>query len=267
MADTPASALFDVFLSYSHEDTARVVEVEAALVRRGISIWRDRGQILAGDSWVQRIEEGLPAARCVLLFLSSSARGSKWVQKEWRTALAVEKRIIPIRLDNSNPPVLLTELQFLDLSDAAALDACLDAMVAGINGVPGASSNEARSKPSRIEAAAIQRMIGDNHRAIRNARIVRIISPVAGIAASGTTLLFGLLEGVGGQFAVVASSVLMTGAISWGLTARQLQSNSDSLEMLSAIQEGLDLFCPGQPTCGQFRAKFEEVMLTRARIK
>src|SRR6266496_2203025 len=106
-------AQFDVFLSYSSDDEGRVLRVQEALEKQGLRVWRDRGQIPAGESFIRRIEAGLSQSRCVVLFNSQNALASTWVQREWNVALTLNMRIIPVRLDDSEVPLMLRPQEFV----------------------------------------------------------------------------------------------------------------------------------------------------------
>jgi hypothetical protein len=124
----PGSHSFDAFLSYASDDELRVSEVQRALEAQGLRVWRDRGdrgQIRAGEKWIKKLEQGLRASRCVVLFHSQQAAKSEWVQKEWNAALTVEMPIIPVRLDDSELPLLLKPIQYVDFATAQGLEAAL----------------------------------------------------------------------------------------------------------------------------------------------
>src|SRR5215467_2337073 len=105
---------FDVFLSYSRDDEGRVLVVEQALQGQGLRVWRDTHEIPAGESFIKKIEFGLSQSLCVVLFNSQKALGSTWVQREWNVALTLNMRIIPVRMDDSELPVMLRPVEAID---------------------------------------------------------------------------------------------------------------------------------------------------------
>ena len=56
-----------------------------------------------------------------MLFISKNSNTSNWVKKEWETILWDEinsnkVKIIPIKLDDSNPPKILQTKKYIDFS-------------------------------------------------------------------------------------------------------------------------------------------------------
>ena len=95
---------FDVFLSHSAKDKAVVRPLAERLRADGLKVWFDEWVLKPGDSIPAKIEDGLEAARMLVLCLSPAALGSDWVQLEAgtfrvRDPLNKERRFIPVRLD------------------------------------------------------------------------------------------------------------------------------------------------------------------------
>jgi hypothetical protein len=64
----------DVFISYKHEDEARVEMFQAALKAAGLNVWWDK-HIPGGYRWRQRIQSELESAKCVLVVWSEHSTG------------------------------------------------------------------------------------------------------------------------------------------------------------------------------------------------
>lgn len=97
-----------VFISYSHDDTAYRKELQQYLVnleRDGtIKLWQD-GLIQPGDAWDTKIKDSLEQADIIILLVSQSFIASNYVHEvEMRTALERaangNARIIPVLLKN-----------------------------------------------------------------------------------------------------------------------------------------------------------------------
>src|SRR5262249_810179 len=112
----------------------RVTVVQQALADARISVWRDQREILAGDAFIAKIEDGLKRSRCVVVFCSGSAIASAWVQREWNVALTLFKRIIPVRLDDSELPLMLRVLDFIELQDMSNVDTAVQKIAAAVQG-------------------------------------------------------------------------------------------------------------------------------------
>lgn len=82
---------WDVFLCHASEDKDTVVgPLVSALEAAGFRCWYDRGEILWGDSIIDRVEEGLRNARFVIVVLSPTFLSKRWPMKELRAVLSSE---------------------------------------------------------------------------------------------------------------------------------------------------------------------------------
>ena len=88
-----------VFISYSRKDTSFVEKLERELNARGIITWRDVHSIPGGARWFGRIKAGLEASYAVIYVDTANAESSKWVEKEFLYAEALDLPIIPLKLD------------------------------------------------------------------------------------------------------------------------------------------------------------------------
>jgi hypothetical protein len=264
-------AEFDAFLSYCREDEERVRPVHAALQRLNLRVWRDTGQIESGDAWIKHIELGLSESNCVVLFNSRRALKSVWVQREWNVALALNKRVVPVRLDESDVPLLLKTIEYVDFQDAGQLEAALERVVRGIRGSAGtlvSPEPEALSNPSVVghDTKILNRMIQREWNNARKLAVVRWSALAIGLLAfAGLMIWAGVTQKH--WIAVLALSPLaISGTIAWVITARLRFSRSTALR-LSAIKDGIDLYCPKQGPCVQFRTELEKILKQGAGIQ
>jgi uncharacterized protein YjbI with pentapeptide repeats len=89
------------FVSYADEDSEFVDHLTARLRRAGVSLWRDRLALRAGEVFEERISQAIRRYDRFLVVLSSYALGSEWVSKEISLALKNKRHdILPIRLDD-----------------------------------------------------------------------------------------------------------------------------------------------------------------------
>lgn len=91
--------MHDIFISYSHQDKIAARLIAQRLLDEGLSVFFDSQGLVTGDNWNETLSRELEAADTVLVILSSNAARSKWVQSEIEQALAREKHIISILLD------------------------------------------------------------------------------------------------------------------------------------------------------------------------
>jgi hypothetical protein len=110
-----------IFISYSFADKAVVDQLVASLKEDGHRIWMDALQLKPGDNISAKIEEGLDQAEAFLVVISQNSFQSPWVQREF-AAIALqqiakrERRVIPIKIDDSAVPSYLADRVYVDLS-------------------------------------------------------------------------------------------------------------------------------------------------------
>ena len=146
-----------IFLSYAHGDRLRAQNLAAALAGRGYTLWWDE-LIEGGAQFARSIRDALEAADAVVVLWSAKSIESDWVQDEAAQGRD-RKRLVPISLDGSLPPLGFRQYQTIDLSgsrgkpSAAKVEAIDRAIRAAIGGV---TVGEARA-PVRAPATISRR--------------------------------------------------------------------------------------------------------------
>lgn len=102
-----------VFVSYSRKDSSQVEKAVELLEAGGADVFRDLDDIQYGDRWEDVIRNKLSEAERVLVFWSTHAQLSEWVEREWTIAIAMQKRVVPILLDQTPLPVELGQFHAL----------------------------------------------------------------------------------------------------------------------------------------------------------
>ena len=97
----------DVFLSYSREDKARVLEFAGVLRAAGVNIWIDQGGIDGAALWGESIVRALEGAKVLLLMVSPSAVSSHNVAKEVMLTSERKGNILPVHLEPTTIPLSL----------------------------------------------------------------------------------------------------------------------------------------------------------------
>ena len=110
-----------VFISYSAQDRSTAATIADELRRRGVSVWFDQQEILAGDSLVGRIREGIESADYLLVLLSRSSLSSVWVEREVGIAFErfgadADTVIIPLKIDDSPVPAQFLSTRYADFA-------------------------------------------------------------------------------------------------------------------------------------------------------
>lgn len=103
-----------LFLSYAHSDQALAQRLAAALEDAGYTVWWD-ALIEGGSRYAQTIDETLQSVDAVLVLWSKRSVESDWVRDEAAQGRD-RKRLIPLSLDGSPPPIGFRQIQVIDLS-------------------------------------------------------------------------------------------------------------------------------------------------------
>ncbi len=126
MADLQPS----IFISYAHEDAGLAHAFATALEAEGARVWLDQGELLIGDSLIERISEAIAEFDFVAALVSRASVQSNWCRKE--IALAMSKqlqrgarrvRVLPLRVGDVEMPPSLTDVKWSQL-DSEALAPC-----------------------------------------------------------------------------------------------------------------------------------------------
>ena len=110
---------YDVFLSHSSKDGARVSRLAERLRSKGFRVWLYQWVIQPGDDIFLAIERGLEASRVLVLCMSTNAFAADWVDLERSTVLFrdpsnIGRRFIPILLDDCAIPTTIRRLCHID---------------------------------------------------------------------------------------------------------------------------------------------------------
>ena len=109
----------DIFISYAHEDRARIEPLARALQADGYDVWWDREKesgLKPGDDFDMVIEEQLETAVCVIVGWSGNSRTSRYVRDEARDALE-RGVLVPVFLEQVKPPLGFRSLHTEDFGN------------------------------------------------------------------------------------------------------------------------------------------------------
>ena len=115
------SSEFDVFLSYCREDGNKARVIVETLTRSGIRVWWDDTKLRIGERFDDYISWALNDALKVIVLWSKHSIHSRYVYSEARIGYLMNK-LLPVRIDDVNPPEFCTALHFVDLSGWNGLD-------------------------------------------------------------------------------------------------------------------------------------------------
>ena len=122
-----------VFISYARADRAKVTPIAEALEAAGYDVWWD-ALIDGGNAFARTIEGRLAAADAVVVVWSAASVDSDWVRDEAAHGRD-RKRIVPVSLDRTEPPIGFRQYHALDFSAwrGAANGAEIDALIRSID--------------------------------------------------------------------------------------------------------------------------------------
>jgi TIR domain len=96
----------DVFISYSRIDRDFVISLNDALQRRERDAWVDWEGIPPTAEWMAEIESAIESADSFVLVMSPASMSSRVCSEEVSHALALNKRIIPVVRQESDPDLI-----------------------------------------------------------------------------------------------------------------------------------------------------------------
>ncbi len=107
----------DIFISYSSKDKDKATDLVSALEQFRDGIWIDRFEIDPGESWEEKITEGVENSKCLIILCSENSLNSEWVKNEVTLAQKAEsnKFLIPVLIDNSQLPSYLKDKQYIEM--------------------------------------------------------------------------------------------------------------------------------------------------------
>ncbi|MEW6498935.1 MAG: toll/interleukin-1 receptor domain-containing protein, partial [Cyanobacteriota bacterium] len=100
-----------VFLSYADEDRAFMHKVARTLMREGMTVWTNRTDIKSGAEYGEVIDRGIEQADNIVYIMSPASLKSAYCEKELTYARSLNKRIIPIKLEEVDPEQIFSELR------------------------------------------------------------------------------------------------------------------------------------------------------------
>jgi hypothetical protein len=112
------------FLSYARSDGTNACEYfEQTLKNLGHVVYRDLTGNHGGDLWQERIRGEIRSADAFVLFVTPDSIASPNVEKEWREALALRKRIVPLMVLSAQVPQEILDLyHYRDVRDTRVLN-------------------------------------------------------------------------------------------------------------------------------------------------
>jgi formylglycine-generating enzyme required for sulfatase activity len=138
----------DIFLSYATEDRERIWPLVAALEAMGWSVFWDR-IIPTGQTWWQVIPQEIRSCRAVIVVWSQQSVESVYVRDELEEGRRRGIRLLPVRVEEVDPPFGFGSLQAADLArwDGSPQAPVFRSLVGDILRVPGMPKPVSRRPP------------------------------------------------------------------------------------------------------------------------
>jgi hypothetical protein len=103
-----------VFICYSRKDAELTNQLADFLRDKGYLVWTDVSGTTGGVEWHTQIEAALTQCDVMVMMWSEAAKVSQWVRKEMLFGMNIGKTIIPVRLDDTQLPLALIDVQPVD---------------------------------------------------------------------------------------------------------------------------------------------------------
>lgn len=111
-----------VFLSYSSFNKEMATWVATDLKMAGFQVWFDNWEIEGGHNIIDEIGKGIEKADALVMLVSKSYINSIMCKAEWNSYFMTKFKnqpnsIIPIILDDTIPPTILSSIRYLKISE------------------------------------------------------------------------------------------------------------------------------------------------------
>ena len=230
-----------IFLSHNSKDKPIVEQVALKLkeIYGQNNVFYDSWSIQPGDGIVNKMNEGLNNCKYFFFFISKNSLNSNMVKLEWQNALfkAAQNRIqfIPIRMDNSAMPALLTQSLYIDLY-AQGLDVAIRQIVDVISG------NNTYREPKNQFSNLVAYKYKEGDKLIIECHAEHFLEPIS-------SFIFCTQQDVNNISATVKNEIMSTTSQKNGI---QLASGYKTNAIMRSISKGT---LPGFPFTVEFCSK------------
>jgi hypothetical protein len=164
-----------VFISYARKDSRELaLRLRDDLTKAGYSVWLDLSEIELGGNFTQDIERAIDTCDVALLLMSHASRESQWCRVEQIRAIRKGKKVIPLRIQSdTEPPLHLEHLNFIDFSDLSAYDAHLRDMLSDIAASQAFQNTNTIANPSQYKVVREGRAASERRNAPAFRRHIR----------------------------------------------------------------------------------------------
>jgi hypothetical protein len=136
-----------VFIIYAKEDLEKAREISSLLREHGLDTWLDVDRVQAGQIWKKAVVEGLENSAMAIVLSSENLSKSSFAMEELNRALGrLESKdstispVIPVKIDHSDIPKLLSHIQYVDMEDKDASDYLIKSVEGAMRRIAGPSA-------------------------------------------------------------------------------------------------------------------------------
>jgi hypothetical protein len=104
-----------IFASYSHKDNSLVHGLVHLYQATDQPVFRDEESIKPGQKWRIEINRAIEQCQTVLVFWCCHSSQSSEVRAEYEKGIHLNKRVVPVLMDQTELPKKLREYQYVDL--------------------------------------------------------------------------------------------------------------------------------------------------------
>ena len=117
----PEKKKYGVFISYSHEDTSLISPVVKLIsAMRDDLVFQDTKDLRPGGKWEDQLLGALDQAEIVIVFWCRHSANSDYVKNEYEKAIAGNKEVLPVLLDDCQVSKGLSAYQWIDLKNVVS---------------------------------------------------------------------------------------------------------------------------------------------------
>ena len=127
-----------IFISYSRKDKEIISPLVEIMRSTNANVFRDTDNLKPGDNWKIKIDDALENCQTFMIFWCIHSACSSPVFEEMNLALKLNKRIIPILIDDTELHPSLASFQWIDLRKIVGKHLGRGKRDEGLNGVVGA---------------------------------------------------------------------------------------------------------------------------------
>lgn len=107
-----------IYISYAHEDKDIAEKIYKELNLNPFVVLMDKYDIRVGDNIPNKLKEMLKESDYMLFISSKKSSGSEWANVEIDEAKNMDKKIFPIKVDESALPSLLKDTMYANFSES-----------------------------------------------------------------------------------------------------------------------------------------------------